>query len=162
MQRGLSAKQTGGLKIQSLRPFGAPPFAREALKAEVNPRPTGETSTLRGEIPVVPHRRLNAAASRAENEVSTLRFRRLLCGTTPFPLPHRGEFPKRGEQVGLNNFPPRGIAAAVLAKNVPPAHFLNATTFHILFGHTKRIWPSETSIPPPHIRSAPPFTQGRL
>ena len=32
-----------------------------------------------------------------------------------------------------------------MAKNMPPACFLNATTFHILFGHTKRIWPSETN-----------------
>ncbi|MBR2879576.1 MAG: hypothetical protein IKC02_02780 [Oscillospiraceae bacterium] len=30
--------------------------------------------------------------------------------------------------MGFTSFPPRGIAAAVLAKNVPPAHFLNAPT----------------------------------
>jgi hypothetical protein len=67
----------------------------------------------------------------------------------------RGVYKEGGGQVGLNNFPPRGIAAAVLAKNVPPAHFLNATTFHILFAGAKRIWPSET-------KTSPSFACGKI
>ena len=66
-----------------------------------------------------------------------------------------------GTYGGLNNFPPRGVAAAVLAKNVPPAHFLNAATFHILFGHAKRIWPSETTTSPSALRaSTSPVREG--
>ena len=60
---------------------------------------------VRGKIPVASNRRRGAAASRAENEVCTLRFRCRLCGIC-FSISALGEFPKRVSALfGLFFFP---------------------------------------------------------